>query len=79
MTGDMPKSRNVQPIPFALMTQVGEQIQEMLKDSILEKSFSDYVNSLTLVERPGKGIRICIDARRVNTCKGHLQRMGKQQ
>jgi len=38
----------------------------MLKDDILEKSFSDYVNPLTLVEWPGKGIRICIDARRVN-------------
>jgi len=62
----MPKSRNARPIPFALRAQVREQIQEMLKDDILEKSFSDYVNPLTLVERPGKGIRICIDARRVN-------------
>ena len=38
----------------------------MLKDNILEESFSDYVNLLTLVERQGKGIRVCIDARRVN-------------
>jgi hypothetical protein len=67
MTGDMPKSRNARPITFALRAQVREQIQEMLKDGILEKSFSDYVNPLTLVKRPGKGIRICIDARRVNT------------
>ena len=66
MTGDMPKSRNAQPITFALRAQVREQLQEMLKDDILEKSFSDYVNLLTLVERPGKGIRICTDARRVN-------------
>jgi len=66
MTGDMPKSRNTRPIPFALRAQVKKQIQEMLKDNILEESFSDYVKPLTLVERPGKGIRICIDARRVN-------------
>jgi hypothetical protein len=66
MTGDMPKSRNTRPIPFALRAQVREQIQEMLKDDILEKSFSYYVNPLTLVERPGKSIRICIVARRVN-------------
>ena len=66
MKGDMLKSRNAQPIPFALRAQVREQMQEMLEDDILEKSFSDYVNPLTLVERPGKGIRICIDARRVN-------------
>ena len=66
MTGDMPKSKNARPIPFELGAQVREQIQEMLRDDILENSFSDYVNPLTLVERPGKGIRICIDARRVN-------------
>ena len=62
MTGDMPKSRNARPITFALRAQVREQIQEMLKDDNLEKYFSDYVNPLTLV----KGIRICIDTRRVN-------------
>jgi len=66
MTGDRPKSRNAQPITFALRAEVKEQIQEMLKDNILEEPFSDYVNPLTLVERPGKGIRDCIDARRVN-------------
>ena len=66
MTGDMPKSRNARQIPFALRAQVREQIQEMLRDDILENSFSDYANPLILVERPGKGIRICIDARRVN-------------
>jgi len=38
----------------------------MLKDNILEEYFSDYVNPVTLVERPGEGIMICIDARRVN-------------
>jgi hypothetical protein len=46
---------------------VTEQINEMLEDNILEKSFSDYVNPLTLVEKSGKGIRICNDARRVNS------------
>jgi hypothetical protein len=49
MTGDMPKTRNARPIPFALGAQVRYQIQEMLKDGILEKSFFDYVNPLTLV------------------------------
>jgi hypothetical protein len=44
-----------------------EQIQEMLEDNIPERSFCDYVNPLTLVERPGKGIRICMDACRVNS------------
>jgi hypothetical protein len=66
MTGDMPRSRTTRPIPFALIGQVREQIK-MLEDNILERSFSEYVNPLTLVERPRKGIRICIDARRVNS------------
>ena len=56
MTGEMPKSRNTRPISFALRAQVKEQIQEMVNDNILEESFSDYVNPLTLVERPGKSI-----------------------
>jgi len=66
MTGDMSKSRNTRPITFELRAQVREQIQEMLKDDILETSFSDYVNPRTLVERTGKRITICIEARRVN-------------
>jgi len=39
MTGDMPKSRNARQIPFAYMAQVREQIQEMLRDDILENLF----------------------------------------
>ena len=39
----------------------------MLKDNVLGESFSDCVNPLSLVERPGKITRNCIDARRVNT------------
>jgi hypothetical protein len=41
--------------------------EQIVKNGILEKSFYDYVNPLTVVERPGKGIRICTDARRINT------------
>jgi hypothetical protein len=58
MTGDMPKSRNARPIPFALRAQVREQIQEMLKDDILEKYFTDYVNPFTLVERRSEFVLI---------------------
>ena len=40
--GSMPKSANSRPIPFALRSQVREQIQEMLRDGILEESHSTY-------------------------------------
>ena len=40
----MPKSRNARPITFALRAQVKEQIQEILKDNVLEESIPDYIN-----------------------------------
>jgi len=38
----------------------------MLKDDILEESFSSYINPLTLVVREAKPLRNCVDARRIN-------------
>jgi hypothetical protein len=66
IVGDTQNSANSRPIPFALREQVREQIQVMLKDGILEESFSEYLNPLTLVVRDKKPLRICVDARRIN-------------
>ena len=38
----------------------------MLRDGILEKSYSVYINPLTLVHREPKPILICVYARRIN-------------
>jgi hypothetical protein len=62
----MPASDNSRPIPFALREQVREQIQIMLKDDILEESFSSYIIPLTLVVREAKPLRICVYARKIN-------------
>jgi hypothetical protein len=64
--GSVSASGHSRPIPFALREQVRDQIQVMLQDDILEESFSDYLNPLTLVIRDMKPLRICDDARRVN-------------
>ena len=64
--GGMPISANSRPMPFALRAPVREQKQAMLKDGILEESYSTYVNPITLVHRDGKSIRICVDSRRIN-------------
>ena len=64
--GSIPTSANSRPIPFALRDQVRDQIQVMLKDNILEESFSSYINPLTLVIREMKLLHICINARRIN-------------
>jgi hypothetical protein len=66
LQGGLPKSRNSRPIPFALDKEVQEQIQEMPADHIIEEPYSSYVNPLTLVERNGKRVRICVDTTQVN-------------
>jgi hypothetical protein len=40
--GDMPPTANSRSIPFALRAPVREQIQAMLRDGILEESYSAY-------------------------------------
>jgi hypothetical protein len=45
---------------------VKEIVEEMLADNIIEESYSSYVNPLTLVQRDGKRVRICLDAREAN-------------
>ena len=43
-----------------------EQVEEILADHIIEESYSLYVNPLTLVQRDGKRVSICLDAREAN-------------
>jgi len=64
--GNIPTSANLRLIPFLLRGQVRDQIQSMLKDDILEETFSSYIDPFTLVVREEKPLRICIDARRIN-------------
>jgi hypothetical protein len=54
------------PIPFAVRKEVREQIDQLSRDRIIEHSTSSYINPLTVVIRPSKPPRICLDARRVN-------------
>jgi hypothetical protein len=56
---------NSRAIPFALRDEVRSTIEQML-DDIIEPSVSCYLNPITVVPRPGKSVRICLDARRVN-------------
>jgi len=51
IVGKLPKSAGSRTLPFALRDDVHTQIQGMLNDGILEESYSDYVNPLTLVFR----------------------------
>jgi hypothetical protein len=51
MQGDLPKSSNARAIPFSLRQEVREQIQEMIRNGILEVSHPPYVNPLTVIQR----------------------------
>lgn len=62
----MSNSTNSRPIPSTLRASVREQIQAMLRDGILEKSCSAYVNALTLVHREQKPILISVDTPKIN-------------
>jgi len=50
-------------------SHLGLKVKKYTRDheDILKESFSDYVNPFTVVEKPQKRIRICTDARRINT------------
>jgi len=58
MQGGLPKSCNSRPIPFSLRREVREQIEETVKNSILEISHSPYVNPLTIIQRKNKPVRM---------------------
>jgi hypothetical protein len=49
MQGGLPKTSNSPPIPFSLQREIREQIEEMVKNGILETSHSAYVNPLTII------------------------------
>ena len=66
MQGRLPKSCNSRPIPFSLRREVREQMEEMIKNGILEISLSPYVNPLTIIQRKDKPVRVCVDARQAN-------------
>jgi hypothetical protein len=66
IVGTLLKSGCSRAIPFALCNKVEAQIQDMLYDGILEESYSDYVNPLTLEHRERKPLRLRVDARGVN-------------
>ena len=65
MQGGLPKSFNSRPIPFSLRREVREQIEEMVKNGILEIFHSPYVKPLTILQRKDNPVRVCVDARQV--------------
>ena len=57
-------------VPYPARAGVRKQIEQMMKDGILELSDTSFIDPLTIVYRENKEPRICIDARRVNNDRG---------
>lgn len=66
MKGGLPKSCKNLPIAFFLRREVGEQIEEMIKNGILEIPHTPYVNPLTIIQWKDKPVCTCAVARLVN-------------
>lgn len=55
------------PVPVALQEKVDKEIQRMIDCKIIERSNGPYVNPLVTVIKKDNSVRLCLDARRINT------------
>lgn len=55
------------PIPFAYRGQVRDQINEMLSWGIIKKEKTEYVSPLVTVKKKDGSVRVCLDARKLNS------------
>ena len=54
------------PIPLKYQEKVSEEIQIMLKNGIIRKSKSNFINPVVIVAKSDGSIRLCLDARELN-------------
>lgn len=55
------------PVPFSRRPAVQREINRMLEWGVIERSDSAYNNPLVTVVKPDGSIRLCLDARKLNT------------
>lgn len=55
------------PIPIARIPKVDAEIQRMVKLGIIEKSTSPWSSPIVCTEKKNGDIRLCLDARKINT------------
>lgn len=54
------------PIPYKLIQQVDLEINKMVQMGIIREEQTPYISPCVIVNKEGRGIRICLDARKVN-------------
>lgn len=54
-------------VPDAYRKQVQDEIEKMIEWGVIERATSSYVSPMLIVKKPGGGLRLCIDLRRLNS------------
>lgn len=68
-TGDHPPIRQApRRIPPHLKEQVREQLDQLVKEGVLEESDGSWASPICLVKKKSGEIRICADMRKLNAC-----------
>lgn len=64
---DTPFKGHCYPIPACHQEKVTKHLQELLQDNIIERSTSPYINPILVVPKKDNTIRLCLDARMINS------------
>lgn len=67
VTDSTPFFQRSYPVPIALREKVDEEIKKMVSCNVIERSSGPFVNPLVTVIKKDKSVRLCLDARKINT------------
>lgn len=56
------------PIPYQYRKQVNREIQDMIDNKIIERADTMYINPIVVVRKSSGELRLCLDARNINSC-----------
>ncbi|KAK9692449.1 Reverse transcriptase (RNA-dependent DNA polymerase) [Popillia japonica] len=63
----LPFNPKIYPIPEAFRAQVSREIQKMLDNKVIERTVTSFINPIVVVKKKSGDIRLCLDARLLNT------------
>lgn len=66
LNSDIPVRCRPYPVPLHYREQVKKEIQEMLRQGIIEEFTSDYCASIIVIKKKDNSLRLCVDYRRLN-------------
>ncbi|KAK9720154.1 Integrase zinc binding domain [Popillia japonica] len=66
ITSDEPFHCKTYPVPHQYRREVQQEVQKLLREGIIERSNSCYINPIVIVKKTDGSLRICLDAREIN-------------